>query len=94
MGNQCGNCAGGEMTYAAKTIAFPPNGAYFWDDADARRCPPIQSVVSRAALKSNHEGGIHISLTDGSVRFLSESVDLVTYKNLADRADGNVIGEF
>jgi prepilin-type N-terminal cleavage/methylation domain-containing protein len=94
MGNQCGNCAGGEMTYAVKTIAFPPNGAYFWNDADAQRCPPVQSVVSRAALKSNHEGGIHISLTDGSVRFLSESIDLVTYKDLADRADGNVIGEF
>lgn len=94
IGNQCGNCAGGEMTYAVKTVAFPPNGPYFWDDADAQRCPPVESVVSRAALKSNHEGGIHISLTDGSVRFLSESIDLVTYKNLADRADGNVVGEF
>lgn len=94
MGNQCGNCLGGEMTWAAKTVAFPPNGAYFWNDADAQRCPPVESVVSRAALKSNHKGGIHITLTDGSVRFLSENIDLVTYKNLADRADGNPVGEF
>jgi hypothetical protein len=33
-------------------------------------------------------------LTDGAVRFLSENIDLITYKNLADRADGNVLGEF
>lgn len=94
IGNQCGNCAGGEMTYAIKTIAFPPNGAFFWNDADARRCPPVLSVVSRAALKSNHTGGIHIGLTDGSVRFLSQTINQITYKNLADRADGDVLGEF
>ncbi len=50
--------------------------------------------MSRAALKCNHTSGIHIVLTDGSVRFLIQSIDHLTDKNLADRADGNVLGEF
>tara|TARA_R110002095_G_scaffold9822_3_gene15048 strand:+ start:2065 stop:3015 length:951 start_codon:yes stop_codon:yes gene_type:complete len=43
---------------------------------------------------SFHVGGYHFTLGDGSVRFISENVDLNTYFDLAQRADGRVIGEF
>lgn len=45
-------------------------------------------------LTSAHPGGVMVLLTDGSVRFLTETVDNVTLGNLAVRYDGNVLGEF
>ena len=45
-------------------------------------------------IQSAHTGGAHILLTDGSVRFISNSLDMTTLFNLADRDDGKVLGEF
>ncbi|HAW31622.1 MAG TPA: prepilin-type cleavage/methylation domain-containing protein, partial [Planctomycetaceae bacterium] len=39
-------------------------------------------------------GGVHVLLADGSVRFLSENIDVNTYKWLNDENDGKVLGEF
>ncbi len=43
---------------------------------------------------SFHTGGCHALLGDGSVRFLSESLDTNTIRRLCNRADGEVVGEF
>ncbi len=43
---------------------------------------------------SYHRGGTQILLGDGSVRFVSDSVDVQTYINMMRRADGAVLGEF
>ncbi len=43
---------------------------------------------------SFHVGGAHFLLGDGSVRFLSENISLVTYVGLLTRGGGEVIGEF
>ncbi|MFN8707624.1 MAG: DUF1559 domain-containing protein [Phycisphaerae bacterium] len=49
-------------------------------------------------LHSYHVGGVNIALADGSVRFLSTSVDATNYNgvlhNLASMADGRVIGDY
>lgn len=46
------------------------------------------------SLRSWHTGGVHVVLGDGAVRFLSENIDLGTYRALAGRSDGLVVGEF
>ncbi|WP_339749556.1 DUF1559 domain-containing protein [uncultured Rubinisphaera sp.] len=46
------------------------------------------------SLISAHKGGAQIMLSDSSVRFISENMELATLKHLATRDDGNVIGEF
>lgn len=47
-----------------------------------------------AALQSTHVGGAHVLLADGAVRFLSENINQTTLDFLAQRADGQVVGEF
>ncbi len=46
------------------------------------------------AARSLHVGGVHTLLSDGGVRFVSENINLTTWANLGDKADGNTVGEF
>jgi len=82
---------GGETgTWAVRTVAYPPNTAWYYRGSSyTNGIAPIANRITRAALKSNHPGGIHILLGDGGAFFLSNSIDLEVYKNLADSADGN-----
>ncbi len=48
------------------------------------------SYVGNSILNSFHTGGINALMTDGSVRFLQDGVDFLTYQRLCTRADGLV----
>lgn len=54
---------------------------------------PINAYTEEAA-GSYHVGGAQFSLGDGSVRFLSENINMPTYRALSTRANGEIIGEF
>jgi len=41
--------------------------------------------------RSNHPGGVNVAAADGSVHFVSETIDLVTWQNLGARADGTPV---
>jgi prepilin-type processing-associated H-X9-DG protein len=86
------------VSRAVRTVAYPPNTAAYMtcnEPSVSSTCdPPSANVYARAALKSSHNGGIHIALADGSVTFLGNAVDMAVYRNLADRADGNPPGTF
>ncbi len=43
---------------------------------------------------SSHTGGFMVSLCDGSVRFLSYSIDLTTFRRLGLRSDGQPLGNY
>jgi prepilin-type N-terminal cleavage/methylation domain-containing protein/prepilin-type processing-associated H-X9-DG protein len=45
-------------------------------------------------FKSRHPGGAQFVLADGAVRFLSETIDYLTYQRLGDRRDGQPVGNF
>jgi prepilin-type N-terminal cleavage/methylation domain-containing protein len=45
-------------------------------------------------IRSEHPGGAQLSLTDGSVRFVSETVDFTTFIRLCDREDMQPLGQF
>ena len=47
-----------------------------------------------AAARSYHTGGVNMLLADGSVRFVQNGVSLVTWRALATRAGGEVVGEY
>ncbi len=45
-------------------------------------------------FSSMHSGGAQFVFADGSVHFLNQNMDATITDNLADRADGNVVGPF
>jgi prepilin-type N-terminal cleavage/methylation domain-containing protein/prepilin-type processing-associated H-X9-DG protein len=45
-------------------------------------------------MGSMHPGGANFALADGSVRFISQTIDMATYRALASRNGGEVLGNF
>ncbi|HCS50400.1 MAG TPA: hypothetical protein DIW81_02215, partial [Planctomycetaceae bacterium] len=45
-------------------------------------------------FSSWHDGGLQFVLADGSVKFISENIDHITFCRLGDKSDGEVVGEF
>lgn len=57
-------------------------------------CTPGSNNTNFASPRSRHVGGVHVLLGDGAVRFVSNNINLTTWRNLAWVADGSVLGEF
>ena len=55
-------------------------------------CTLVPDLI--ASYGSAHPGGCHILLGDGSARFVSESINPITWSNLGNREDGQPLGEF
>ena len=54
----------------------------------------VSGVLMEMAFGSYHVGGAQYTLADGSVRFISENIDLGVYRALGTRAGGEIVGEF
>ena len=69
--------------YTMTTIREAPNarGANPW--SARQECNTV--------INSAHTGGVQVVLVDGSVHFVSDSIELATWRNLADKDDGNVV---
>jgi prepilin-type N-terminal cleavage/methylation domain-containing protein len=71
---------------------FQPNSKYPNVTAHCAGCAPDGPAVIPA--RSYHTGGVHVLLGDGTVRFVSDNIDLTTWQRLGARNDGQVLGEF
>ena len=45
-------------------------------------------------LRSAHPGGVNMGLADGSIRFVSETINTQTWRDLGTREGGEVVGEY
>ncbi len=63
-----------------------------FEQARQQQDPPPANHVG--GYGSHHAGGAHFTLGDGSVRFISENIEPQVFKNLGNRADGNIMDEF
>jgi prepilin-type processing-associated H-X9-DG protein len=48
-------------------------------------------TMAHVAARSYHPGGVNLAMADGSVRFISENVNFVTWQALGTRSGGEVI---
>ena len=53
-----------------------------------------RTLSHNVTAHSRHIGGVHALLCDGSVRFVSENIDITTWQGLGSRNGGEVVGEF
>ena len=62
--------------------------------ASSLRAPCTTSGNPILSARSFHTGGAHVTLADGSVKFVSENISTVVWNNVGARNDGNVIGDW
>ena len=53
-----------------------------------------QSTPLNLSARSTHSGGVNVALCDGSVRFISNSINQTTWQNLGSSQDGLVVGDY
>jgi prepilin-type processing-associated H-X9-DG protein len=81
--------SGDELQYCTSKYANPTQGSL-----DGMGCYG-NSLMTSGQSRSLHSDGVNVGLCDGSVRFIKNSIDQVTWVNLLSKADGNVItGDF
>jgi len=74
------------------TVRYPPNAV---KEIGGTALPGVcNNDGANNGLFSSHTGGVQVLLADGSTRFISENLDLTTFKRLATRNDRQVVGEF
>jgi prepilin-type N-terminal cleavage/methylation domain-containing protein/prepilin-type processing-associated H-X9-DG protein len=54
-------------------------------------CTHFANWQTSIGFKSQHKGGAQFAFVDGSVQFLAEHIDYITYQRLGDRRDGQPI---
>ena len=72
------NCHSGPCSYANPPVIHPPNSPV---------CAPCQ-------MYAEHPGGCNVLLGDGSVHFISETINQLTWAAMSSRAKGEVVGQF
>jgi len=76
-------------------LALLPGGCN--DGENVSGSDPVSCACDARTVNfsSNHPGGVNFAFCDGSVRFVSENIPLVTLQGLSTRASGEVIsGDF
>ena len=53
-----------------------------------------QYDLFHAAARSTHPGGVNLGMGDGSTRFVTDDVNVLTWSNLGSINDGQVLGDF
>jgi prepilin-type N-terminal cleavage/methylation domain-containing protein len=83
--------AQGMQSWSFTTLLKPNDKSYLNGNMECAATPWQQASF---ASRSPHIGGVQVLLADGSVRFISDSINLGTWQSLGNRAEGTVIGEF
>ncbi|WP_157605060.1 DUF1559 domain-containing protein [Schlesneria paludicola] len=71
-----------------------PLMSFTWQQVLQRQGSAKAHTMNMEGFSSFHDGGCHMCMVDGSVRFVSQNVDLLTYQRLGAASDGGILGEF
>ena len=64
---------------------------YYGPNAAAWDCMNIRQQSGLMSARSSHTGGVNATLCDGSVRFVSDSIDVAVWRGLGTRAGQEVV---
>ncbi|WP_339727537.1 DUF1559 domain-containing protein [uncultured Gimesia sp.] len=79
--------------HSPMTTAYPINHPFIvWGNAQTRISSGAHGWKDGFASSSYHVGGAHFLMVDGSVHFLSENMDFLTYQQLGHPQDGLPLG--
>lgn len=78
----------GFVLYSAYYHWWGPNSPI----PDCAKWAPLRSLWQMA--RSRHPGGVNVAVCDGSVRFVSETVDVEAWRAFGSRNNGEVLGQF
>ena len=90
-----GGCSAGAVDGQCGRWAYPMPGA----SHGTGELPPnsydtaSQGYGASRAFRSEHEGGVHMLFCDGSVKFISENIDMGTHRALCTRAGNELIDD-
>jgi prepilin-type N-terminal cleavage/methylation domain-containing protein len=80
-----GAASGTEHTECAGSTLVPIN---------SRFDPNVSGILIELSFGSYHVGGAHFTLGDGSVKFVSQSIDINLYGALGSRNGNEIVGDF
>lgn len=86
------NIRGWSWMYGASDSAWAFN-ALRVPNQGTRDCE-ASNVAINAPARSMHTGGVQVTMADGSVRFITENINLSLWQNICGRSDGIPVGEF
>ena len=94
----------GRVHQTGVTVTFPPNTqvpftnagiAYDIDFNSSREGKNITNpTYATVTSRSYHPGGVQVTLADGSIQFVSQTVDATVWRSLGTRAGGEVVGPY
>lgn len=95
----------GDCIWAGIPIAASPTSGSFMQSLVVGECTTRINFGSTAAsggsaradtagYGSMHTGGCHFLMGDGAVKFISENIDMNTYRALSRINDGSVVGDY
>ena len=82
------------FTTSVYSHTLPPNWNAKVATGQKYGCGQSNLEIMHVPASSRHGGGVNAVLADGSVRFVSDSVDFTTWQSLGTFAGGEVLGSY
>ncbi|WP_240907126.1 DUF1559 domain-containing protein [Paludisphaera rhizosphaerae] len=76
---------------SGRTVSGPLNTMLSTPNSTVPDCGSLTGANGMFAMRSHHTGGVNTLLADGSVRFIKDSVNPMTWWSLGSKAGGEIV---